>query len=100
MQVSPQQSHGMPVEYDPESDSLTTSARSARETDRCPECLSGNYFSMTGTSYRRCYDCGYPIVQSGSGPTMPGGSSSGPSQPARQIEGGGYNPSQVVGRIE
>lgn len=99
VRVTSQQAHGLPVEYDAEQDALTTKARSARETARCPECLSENYFAAPGSSYTRCYDCGYPIVQSGSGPTMPS-SNSGPVTPAKQVEGAGYNPQNIVGRIE
>jgi hypothetical protein len=34
---------------------------------RCPGCGSGNYGGATPESRKRCYDCGYPIQQSGSG---------------------------------
>lgn len=41
------------------------------ETTACPECGSGNYFSATyadkGSNKSHCFDCGYPVVQSGSG---------------------------------
>lgn len=54
----------------------------------CPGCGSGNYFSQQRTLHGqqgswRCYDCGYPIVQAGSG----AGTSTkaeGPVKPARQ----------------
>jgi len=101
LQVTPQQAHGMPVEYDAEQDTLTTTkAQSVRQTSQCPECMSGNYFSAPGSSYQRCYDCGYPVMQSGSGPTMPSSNSGGAVTPAKQIQGAGYNPSNIVGRIE
>lgn len=41
-------------------------AQSARLTDTCPDCGSGNYFSATPQTSLRCYDCGYPVQQSGS----------------------------------
>jgi hypothetical protein len=55
------------VNYDPNQDQLVTKAQSARASDRCPACYSGNYMSSPGGGRMRCYDCGYPIVQQGSG---------------------------------
>jgi ribosomal protein L37E len=40
-------------------------AQSASQVLSCPECGSGNYMSVAGTA-PRCFDCGYPIEQSGS----------------------------------
>lgn len=41
----------------------------------CPECGSGNYLSTTvgNRPHEHCYDCGYPIVQAGSGMGALGG---------------------------
>jgi len=40
---------------------------SASQTSTCPDCGSGNYMSPDQrTIALRCYDCGYPISQSGS----------------------------------
>jgi ribosomal protein S27E len=41
-------------------------AESARQTAFCPDCGSSNYFSATPQTQLRCYDCGYPVQQSGS----------------------------------
>lgn len=43
-----------------------TKAQSAANTATCPECWSGNYMAVPGYA-PRCYDCGYPIQQRGSG---------------------------------
>jgi ribosomal protein S27AE len=87
------------VSYDPESDQTTVSrARSAKLSDRCPECNSGNYFAPQGTQRMRCYDCGYPVLQSGSGGGLPS-DSSGPATPARQVASSGFNPKVIVDRI-
>lgn len=54
----------------------------------CPQCQSGNYFAAVGTKLKRCFDCGYPVVQSTSGMsnTQQSGVQGGaPSSPARQI---------------
>jgi ribosomal protein S27AE len=88
------------VNYDANQDQLVTKAKTAKMVERCPDCSSGNYFAPTGTQRMRCYDCGYPITQSGSGITGTGGSSSGPTQKAIQVgQSGGFNPSTIVDRI-
>lgn len=52
---------------------------------------SGNYY--------RCYDCGYPLVQTTSG--MGSARGEGPVQKARQpTMGSGFQPTTIVGRIE
>ena len=43
----------------------TAKAQSASQTASCPDCGSGNYFAIQNAA-PRCYDCGYPIQQSGS----------------------------------
>ena len=41
-------------------------AQSASQNQPCPECGGGNYMSPSQTIALRCYDCGYPVQQSGS----------------------------------
>lgn len=76
---------------------------SATTSSRCPECGSGNYGGATPEARKRCYDCGYPITQSGSGMgkgIMGGPQASGPTQPARQAATGtGFNPQTIIGHI-
>jgi hypothetical protein len=92
--------HSTPVTYDPNQDNLVVKAQSARFTEKCPGCFSGNYFAPMGTQLKRCYDCGYPIQQSGSGGGMPSDSSA-PATPAIQVhKGNNFNPQQIIGRIE
>lgn len=43
----------------------TERAQSAKQTASCPECGSGNYMAVANAA-PRCYDCGYPVTQSGS----------------------------------
>lgn len=86
------------VSYDQQNDQLVTKAQSARRNDRCPECSSGNYFAPQGTQRMRCYDCGYPLMQSGSGGGIPSDSSAA-ATPARQVTGSGFNPTVIVDRI-
>lgn len=88
-----------PVNYDPNQDQLVTKAQSARSADRCPGCGSGNYMSSPTGGRPRCYDCGYPLIQAGTGAGMPSGSG-GPTTAAKQVnQGGGFNPNIIVDRI-
>jgi hypothetical protein len=74
---------------------------SSLQTDHCPSCASANYMAPPGTEMKRCFDCGYPLVQSGTGVgTVGTGQTDGTVHRATQVEGGGYNPKQIVGRVE
>lgn len=69
----------------------------------CPSCRSINYGSIEGAR-ARCYDCGYPIVQSasglGKGIVNPGQASAGPAVPVNQpATGNGFNPGTIIGHI-
>lgn len=92
------QSPNVQVSYDSQQDQLVTKAQSSRDAERCPGCMSGNYMAPVGTQRKRCYDCGYPIVQAGSG--VGGTGQGGTSIPAKQpSQGGGFNPTVIVDRI-
>lgn len=69
--------------------------------DKCPGCGSGNYGGATPESRKRCYDCGYPIQQSGSGMSgIRGPQAEGPTQPAKQVHSGNnFNPQGIIGKI-
>lgn len=70
--------------------------------ERCPGCGSNNY-GGTAETRKRCYDCGYPIVQSGSGMgrgIVSGQQTAGAPQPSRQVQAGGWNPNVIIGKIE
>jgi len=43
----------------------TTRAQSVNQTASCPDCGSGNFMSVSNAA-PRCFDCGYPLEQSGS----------------------------------
>lgn len=72
---------------------------SSSQVSSCPECRSKNYGSFEGAR-ARCYDCGYPLRQSGSGLgkgiNVP---NAGPTQAALQIETGGWNPQGIIGKL-
>jgi hypothetical protein len=76
--------------------------QSATSYQRCPNCSSGNYGKMPGMPEieSRCYDCGYPRIQSGTG--MPGMhvSSNGNTVAATQIStANNFNPGTIIGKI-
>lgn len=43
----------------------TTKAQSANQSTLCPDCGSNSYMSVANAA-PRCFDCGYPLEQSGS----------------------------------
>ena len=79
------------------------------QAPRCPGCGSGNYGSLNDAARgmaatARCYDCGYPLQQSGSGLGKgivgQGGQAGGAATPARQVATGtGFNPTTIIGHI-
>ena len=94
-------------QYLPENVSSAQQAASQTRYARpssCPECGGPNYAKVgVGSSEHgsfdvyRCYDCGYPLQQSGSGAVN---SNSGPATPAQQVsKANNFNPNQIVGRI-
>jgi len=88
------------VSYDHNQDQLVTKAQSAKASDLCPACYSGNYMSSPGGGRMRCYDCGYPIVQQGSGLSGTG-TGTGTVIASKQVgQNGGFNPTTIVGRLE
>ena len=99
-QAQPQYVAPQPATYVPPAQpSYPPSQQATPQAPRCPGCGSGNYGSPAG-SRPRCYDCGYPIQQSGSGLGKgiinPGQSAAGPATPARQIPTGTFNGTKPV----
>lgn len=68
-------------------------AQSAAQTQPCPECGGNNYMSPSQTVALRCYDCGYPISQSGSRyGALTGAKIEGAAKGAIGNTTGGFNP--------
>ena len=92
-----------PAQYaQPQQPQYPPSQQMTPQAERCPGCGSGNYGGATPESRKRCYDCGYPIQQSGSGVgkgVVSGGQASGPATPAVQVQTGGWNPQTNIGHI-
>lgn len=74
--------------------------QSSATNTRCPGCGGPNFGGATPESRPRCYDCGYPIVQSGTGVPGVRTPSEGPVQAAKQIANGGWNPTTIIGKVE
>ena len=47
----------------------------------------------------RCYDCGYPLTQTGTGIAGVNAPSAGPTQAAVQVPTGGWNPTTIIGKL-
>ncbi len=73
---------------------LPPKAQSSALADSCPDCGSGNYFSATPQTAKRCYNCGYPVQQSGSRyGSLTGAHVEGPTQAAAGNDmSNGWNP--------
>lgn len=95
--MAPQPEEG--GELDPEK-SLQRTQWARETTGNCPGCNGPNYdrHPEAPSARPRCFDCGYPITQTGSGVTVQG-EQVGPVQAARQIPAArtnNFNPNQIV----
>lgn len=80
---------------------VVSKAQSASSVETCPDCGSGDYFSATRETSKRCFDCGYPVQQSGSRfGSLTGAHVDGA---AKQANGNdtqsNWNPQGIIGRI-
>jgi len=76
-------------------------AQSAKQTATCPECGSVNYMAIQNAA-PRCYDCGYPISQSGSRyGNLTGAHVEGSAKAAAgNNPTSNWNPQGIIGRID
>lgn len=76
-------------------------AQSAKQTNTCPECGSVNYMAVANAA-PRCYDCGYPISQSGSRyGSLTGAHVEGSAKQSMGNDGtSNWNPQGIIGRID
>ena len=79
----------------------STRAQSASQTTACPECNGNNYMAVQNAA-PRCYDCGYPITQSGSRyGSLTGANVEGPTKSSIGNDAqSNWNPTTIVGRID
>lgn len=75
-------------------------AQSAKQTTTCPDCGSSNYFSFQNST-PRCYECGYPVQQSGSRyGSLAGARIEGTTKQATGNDTtNNYNPQGIIGSI-
>lgn len=76
-------------------------AQSALQTASCPECGGTNYMSVQKAA-PRCYDCGYPISQSGSRyGSLTGAKVEGSAKSAigNDVQSN-WNPQGIIGRVD
>lgn len=101
MPMPPSQRPMTPYEQPQPTTDPAAKAHSAKQTDLCPDCGSTNYLSVQNTR-PRCYDCGYPLEQSGSKfGSLTGAHVEGDPKAARgNDQVNNYNPQQIVGRID
>jgi len=85
----------------PQQRPLQSKALSANQTQVCPDCGSGNYMSPAQNIGLRCYDCGYPLQQSGSRfGALTGAKIEGNVRGAIGNDGkSNWNPQGIIGRI-
>jgi hypothetical protein len=74
---------------------------SAAQTQSCPDCGSGNYMAVQNAA-PRCYDCGYPLGQSGSKyGALTGAKVEGNAKGALGNDtASNWNPQGIIGRID
>jgi ribosomal protein S27E len=83
--------------------SQASKAQSASQNNFCPDCGSSNYMSPSPQIALRCYDCGYPISQSGSRfGGLAGAHVEGAPKAAAQNDSNvsNWNPQGIIGRID
>jgi hypothetical protein len=84
----------------PQPQTPQTKAQSAAQTQACPNCSGNNYMSVANAA-PRCYDCGYPIEQSGSRyGSLTGAKVEGSAKGAIGNDtASNWNPQGIIGRI-
>ena len=85
----------------PQQNTNLSKAQSANQVETCPECGSGNYMKIQNAA-PRCYDCGYPLSQSGSKyGTLQGAKVEGSTKQASGNDpASNWNPQGIIGRLE
>ena len=85
----------------PQPQQPTSKAQSAKQNQACPDCGGNNYMSPSANIGLRCYDCGYPLQQSGSKfGSLTGAKVEGSTkQSAGNDTQNNWNPQGIIGRI-
>lgn len=97
-QSTPPVAQPAPMTHTPSGNRLP---QSAMNSSSCPHCGSGNYGKSSPDTRARCYDCGYPLQQSGTGTPGVRLPSNGAAEPAKQLDtANNFNPTTIIGKIE
>ena len=85
----------------PQPQAPETRAQSAKQVESCPDCGSANYMAIQNAA-PRCYDCGYPLSQSGSKfGTLAGAKVEGSTKSSIGNDStSNWNPQGIIGRID
>ena len=67
---------------------------------RCPECDSGNWMRPTSSVAARCFDCGHVEGRDFDLSAQGTISKQGPATATKQVPSGGFNPHQIIGRVD
>jgi hypothetical protein len=80
-----------------ESASMARTQWAQQTTGRCPSCQSSNYAAHPEApeARARCYDCGYPISQSGTGITLRGDMPVREARQTRESRTSSFNPKHI-----
>lgn len=81
---------------------VQSKAQSAAKNATCPDCGSSNYFAASNQTAERCFECGYPVQQSGGRyGSLAGARVEGSATQARGNDtASNWNPQGIIGRIE
>jgi hypothetical protein len=102
MPASQQPMAQMPQFQAPTPEVTSRLAPSSASNASCPDCGSGNYMSPSPQIALRCYDCGYPVSQSGSRfGGLAGAKVEGSVKAATGNDtANNWNPQGIIGRID
>lgn len=80
---------------------LQTPTQLATQGATCPDCRSSNYMSPGNNIAFRCYDCGYPVQQSGSRyGSLTGAHVEGAAKQATGNDAtNNWNPQGIIGKV-
>lgn len=69
-------------------------------TGGCPECGSGNWMRPSASVAARCFDCGHVEGRDFDLSAQGAISRNAPATATKQVATGGFNPHQIIGRVE
>lgn len=100
-QMPPSQQPMAPMPSFQPNQPTTRQLPSSSQTSSCPDCGSSNYMAIQNAA-PRCFDCGYPLEQSGSRfGNLAGAHVEGAAKQSLGNDGtSNWNPQGIIGRID